>query len=165
MRRILKEARHFLSKPKGIFLLILILAALAGLIASAYFIITYKSTCFDETCFISSLTNCKPSIYLSNKQDTVVQYTIKGISGNNCMTNVKILQVKEGSQQVSSIVGKDMDCAVSLGVYIMPDENIQNCHGLLKEEIQEMIIQRMYSQIVQNIDQVSKEVTGSVLGL
>ena len=41
----------------------------------------------------------------------------------------------------------------------MPESNTKNCHGLLKEAIQEVVINRMYSEIVQNLGKISEETT------
>ena len=165
MVRISKEAEKFFLKPKGIIILLLIIIAIAGIAIATYSLLTYKKVCDDEVCFAEALTNCSKAIYLSNNQETVVRYTILGASEKTCLVNVEMLQIKQGFLQVESMVGKEMVCTAPLGVYILPDENIKNCHGLLKEEIQDILLQRLYSQIAQNIEQIGKEIAGNLLGI
>lgn len=165
MVKVSKEAEKFFLKPKGIIILVLIFIAIVGIVIAAYSIAIYKKVCGDEICFAEALTNCSKAVYLSNNQETVVRYTIQGVSEKTCLVNVEMLQIKQGSLQVESMVGKEMVCAAPLGVYIMPDENIKNCHGLLKEEIQDILLQRLYSQIAQNIEQIGKEIAGNLLGI
>jgi hypothetical protein len=55
-----------------------------------------------------------------------------------------------------------MKCITSIGSGDMPEKNIENCHGELKEQIQGIIINRLYSQILQNIGKIGEE-TNKVL--
>ena len=60
---------------------------------------------------------------------------------------------------MANLEGKDMDCFLKLGLVISPEKSLKDCHGLLKEDIQEMIIQRMHSQIVENLGKINEETT------
>ena len=99
---------------------------------------------------------------MSADAQTITEYTIKGTSNGQCETNVKIVQVKKGALEVGSLEGKDMDCFTNLDSTDMPEKNIENCHGALKEQIQGIIISRLYSQILQNIGKIGEE-TSKVL--
>jgi hypothetical protein len=52
-----------------------------------------------------------------------------------------------------------MVCAIPFGIMMQPEENLKVCHGILKEEIQELIITRMHAQIVENLGKISEETT------
>ena len=68
-----------------------------------------------------------------------------------------MLQLKQGNADLSNLEGKSMECSVFLGSTNDPDDNLNNCHGRLREEIQEVIIQRLHSQVVENIGEISRE--------
>ncbi len=141
-------------------LLIVILSILfVLLVGSMYLFYIHIKTCTDESCFNSALIKCSKAFYIKDTTTTIVQYKILGQSGISCVVNVKILQVLAGSAELAALEGKDMDCSTPLGVFTAPESDIEVCHGLLKEEIQDRIIKRMHSQIVENLGQISEGTT------
>lgn len=160
MRKITKkEVENYFRKPKHWPLLAIIIVAAIGLLVSVYLIFSYGSTCQDETCFSEALVKCKRTIYLKDSPETITQYRILGKKGKACEINVKMMQIKQGSIELISLEGKEMVCQIPLNTYTQPEENIKMCHGLLKESIQEIMIQRMHSELVENIGQISEEIT------
>ena len=51
-----------------------------------------------------------------------------------------------------------MNCMLPLGVRMIPESDIGNCHGLLKEGLQDIIIKRLHTYLVENIGQINLEV-------
>lgn len=137
-----------------------------GLLIGSYFFFFYQVKCDKQTdsksCFLINLASCKKAIYTNADAQTITQYTVLGTSSGQCETNIIIIQVKKGAQEVNVLQGKDMNCFTSLGSTDMPEKNIENCHGELKEQIQGIIISRLYSQILQNIGKIGEE-TSKVL--
>ena len=47
--------------------------------------------------------------------------------------------------------GREMECYLPFGSVIEPEENLDRCHGLLKEEMQKIIINKLHNYITDNI--------------
>ena len=146
-------------KREKLILIIAIAAISICLIIVAYFLLTYSKPCTTQECFNQNIANCKRNIYIKETADTITQYKINGKSGNFCETAVTLLQFKKGTLELAPLEGQKMTCLTPLGTVVQPEENLKDCHGILKEEIQNIIIKRMHSQIVQNIGQISEETT------
>ena len=160
MRKITrKEVERYFRKPKNWPILAVIIVATIGLLISIYYIILYSTGCSTEDCFSNALVKCRRTTYLKNSPETITEYKILRKDGKACEVNVKLIQLKQGSAELAPLEGKDMTCQTPLGTYMKPEENIKNCHGLLKEGIQEIMIQRMHSELVENIGQIGEEIT------
>jgi hypothetical protein len=146
-------------KKKKLVLIIAIVVVAACLIIAGYFIYSFSRVCLNQECFNKALISCKKVSYTKENIDTVIQYRILGRSGEWCEVNVKLLQVKHGTLELIPLEGKEMVCSVPYGSLTTPEENLGKCHGLLREEIQEIIIKRMHGQIVENLGKISEEVT------
>ena len=141
----------------GIFIVIVVIAAVA-----AYFFFIHTKICDSKECFESSLETCSRAEYLEDGEDATWQYTIIGESGGECVVNSQILQVKTGTIDLEKIQGLDMDCSLPLGYVASPSEDLTRCHGLLKEEMQDMIIRKMHSYILTNVGRISEELNKAV---
>lgn len=146
-------------KKRLTILIILIIAVVIGLAVSGMYLYSSVNKCNSKECFDNSLSECRKTSYISDSTDTVLEYTILGSSNENCRVNVKMLQVKRGLAELSALEQKDMVCNVPLGAISEPEKNLKECHGVLKEEIQNIIIQRMHAQIVENLGKISEEAT------
>jgi len=159
MKITIEEVLDYFRKPKHIVYLVVILVALIGVIYSVYAIFIYSGFCEDEACFAEKLVECDRSSYIKNNPETILRYDIKGKQGKDCEVNVEMLQVKQGSAELELLQGEEMICYLPLGVYEAPEKNLKRCHGNLRENIQEILIQRMHSQIVENIGEISAEIS------
>jgi len=132
--------------------LIIIMAGMA-----VYFTFFYTKKCGDVSCFNTALLKCKKASYMDDAEDATWFYKIKGKSKGECKIRVEILQVKEGTTDMASLEGKDMYCYLPLGIISNPQENLERCHGLLKEEMQKLIINRLHNYIMSNLGEISEE--------
>jgi hypothetical protein len=130
------------------------------LVAAIYLTFIYTPKCSNIACWENKLQSCKRAEYTADKNDVVWAYEIEGKSGGNCKVNVKALEVKQGLTSAISLEGKDMDCFTSLGVISTLESNPNLCHGILKEEMQGIIINKLHQYILQNIGSISQELTG-----
>ncbi len=137
-----------------LFILILLIASAS---AAVYLTYLYKPKCEDITCFNNALINCATASYFSEEEDATWLYVIKGKSEESCITNVNLIYLKQGSVGMEILVGKNMDCYTPFGVLIKPQENLENCHGLLKEEIQSILIKKMHAYITENLGEIAEE--------
>jgi hypothetical protein len=139
-------------KKKVVFISIIILVALA-----LCFIFFYTKSCKDKSCFNASLSECKRASYINDAQDASWLYKIKGKWGGECKVYVKLLQLKQGPADLASLEGKKMDCYLPLGSTAAPQENLAKCSGLLKEEMQGLLIKRLHNYITENLGEIGGE--------
>lgn len=130
-----------------------------GIIISGGIMFTSMGKCDDKECFNNALAKCNRVSYFNDGTDTSILYQIKGKSENTCKVDVKLIQFKRGTADLAVLQGQSMTCITPLGVVVAPEQNLANCHGLLKEAIQDMIIQKLHTQITQNIGKIGEEVT------
>lgn len=142
---------------KGLVTIVIILMIIVLAIAS-YFLFFYKINCLDKPCFSDAIINCKRASYVYESNDTINLYEIKGANGVNCEVNVRLLQLKKGTAELEILQGKEMVCSMPKDSLVMPDSNLNNCHGLLKENIQDLVIQRMHRQIIENLGQINQSI-------
>jgi len=136
--------------------IVLIASIIVIAIALAYILIFYTPECANEECFAEHLVNCQKASYIRNGEETINYYKILGKEDNQCLVKVKMLQIKKGNIELSVLEGKEMVCSLPLGVLASPEQNLKNCQGLLKETIQEIVIDRMHSQLLENIGEIGE---------
>jgi len=137
--------------------LIIIIAIIA-----VYFTFFYTKKCRDIGCFNNALLKCRRASYMNDVEDATWFYKIKGKSHGECKIRVKLLQVKEGTVELANLEGKEMMCYLPLGAVLNPQENLEKCHGLLKEEMQKLIITRLHNYITSNLGEISEEMTKAI---
>ena len=137
--------------------IILVILIIIVAIIAIFFTFLYTKKCSDAVCFNKALAKCSKASYVNDANDATWVYKIGGKSGDECKINVKILQLKEGTIDLSILEGKEMDCYLPLGSISSPQENLANCHGLLKEEMQGLIINKLHNYIVSNLGQIGEE--------
>jgi hypothetical protein len=146
-----------------VILLILLLVLIA--VAIIYFL-THKKVCKDNACFMDNMQKCSKAEYLNDAPDAAWLYAIDGRVAEDgdklCKINVKLVAIKKGSVEMRQIEGLDMDCYLPLGFIGTPHYDLSKCHGNLKEGMQDMIINKLHSYILENIGRISEELTRAV---
>jgi hypothetical protein len=144
---------------RGVVAAIVILLVVV-LAAATYLWYFYYPVCQEKECFSEKLVACSRASFIADNPETVFEYKIIGKTKEDsiekCKTNVRLIQLKQGSQELAILEGKEMYCLTDLGTLIAPEENLKNCHGLLKEELQELTIQKLHSQIVSNLGELNE---------
>ena len=135
---------------------IITLIVVVGILA-VYFSFFYSKSCGDMSCFNSGLSTCRRVTFFHDLQDGSWIYKVKGKSGEQCKVNVELVKLKQGGVELLSLEGKEMACHLPFGVVASPQENLENCHGELKEEMQDVIITRLHNYIVDNLGEISAE--------
>lgn len=133
--------------------IIILALILIFLVITAYFAFFYAKRCKDIECFNSMLSKCKKAEFLNQKEDSTWLYSIKGTNKDKCVVSVKNTWIK--LDEAKSVQGKSMACYMFKSVVTDPESDLNECHGLLKEALQDIIIERMHTYIVQNIGQIS----------
>jgi len=117
----------------------------------------YYKDCENQTCFNDYLVDCHRARFTLTG-DMIFEYKIEGENEENCFVNVKLLQGESNDPDSLKLEGKQMECNVPLGTIIAPESDINNCHGLLKEGLQDLIISKLHRYIVQNLGEINAEI-------
>jgi len=134
--------------------IILLIGIVIVVIVLIYFVFFYKNSCKDASCFSAAQKKCSKVSYLNDGEDATWLYKIKGKKKDNCIVEVKLLQAKKGSAELEKLSGLEMICSLPLGYVGEPQKDLSFCHGLLKEELQELLIQKMHSYILTNLGKI-----------
>jgi len=151
MKEVVIKERHLLKKWVLIFLITSII------IYAVWFVLFSKTTCENFSCFDSKLKDCKPTIFIGG-EGMIYQYEIFKKSKESCFVDVKLLQGDLNRENSDALEGQSMVCEVPLGVAMRPEANIDACHGILKENLQNQIIQKLHSYIAQNLGKINLEI-------
>ncbi len=151
-------------KKRRMYVFIILAIILLLVIAAAFYFLFYTRTCENEYCFLNSLKNCEKTKYTVNKEGNIWEYKILNsfsFSRNVCNVNVKNIQIASEDVVVKRLEGKEMICKIPkdyAGSYIGVHQKLEFCSGELKEDLQDIIINKMYKNIIQNIGEISQEV-------
>lgn len=151
MKKPVQSDSFFEGRMKFIVPVVIILVVLV----SAYFLFFHVKRCSDEICFDNALAKCSKASFLNIKEDSRWEYLIKGSSSGKCLVYVKNEFI--AIDEVKELQGKSMVCSLLKGVVMQPESDLSQCHGLLKESLQDIIIERLHIYIVQNIGQINEE--------
>lgn len=150
------DNRGQLGKVIIFFVIILVL------IGAFYFTFFFTYSCDNMACFQAHQRECSRTKFINDQQTTTWEYKIKGETNKACEIEVEVLKVKQGNAQSKRLEGKMMVCYLSLGDDSLPETDINNCNGILKEELQEIIIEKLHLYVVENIGEISSELTQAV---
>lgn len=134
--------------------IIVFLIAIA-LILSVYFTFFSVGSCDTVQCFNKALAKCSRVKFANIQEEATWLYAIKGSKGDKCVVDVKTTNLR--LEEAKKIENKDMLCYLPRGMVIPPESELDNCHGLLKEGLQDIIIEKLHVYIVQNIGKISEE--------
>jgi hypothetical protein len=139
--------------------ILLVVLILIVLVAAVYFTIFFYYKCDnnDMACFKEHQRKCVKTKFINDKEDATWSFRIIGKADGNCNIEATILSIKEGSLDKEKLVGKSMICSVQLGLETSPESDLSNCHGILKEGIQEIMIKNAHAYIIQNIGSIGEE--------
>lgn len=116
------------------------------------------ASCGDWECFNSHLADCDRVDFIGASDKMIFEYIVRGDSGDVCRVDVTLLQGELNSQDSMALEGYGMTCDLPFGVVIIPESDIGNCHGLLKEGLQDLMIKKLHSYLVQNLGRINLEV-------
>ena len=155
-----KEIKDRLNKNKKLIIsLVLILLIILVFLR----INVIDKTCDDE-CFDEKLKECEFIDFVTQKNNNVYRYTIFSSLGNDCKVKITLERTAPGSDpDIQELLeGKSMTCNIPKNLLETTNlDNIDNflqyCSGELKEGILELIIKRMYSLIIGNLEEIVQE--------
>ena len=144
----------------------IILLVIVGVIAIAavYFTFFYSVKCKDIACWETKMNKCSKANYINEKNDVIWSYSINGKKSGSCEINVELVEIKKGLVSTKVLEGKNMNCRLPLGAINSPESNINLCNGILKEEMQALIITKLHEYIVQNLGQINENILSPIGG-
>ncbi|VVB77575.1 Uncharacterised protein [uncultured archaeon] len=142
-------------------IIIIAVIVVAIIVAAGYFLFVYTKLCGDEECFFSGVDNCKRVSFYKEDSQSVWLYSVKGTHDKtSCDVSVGLVKIKQGTVELEKLQGREMNCIVDRGSRTYPEQTLSGCNGMLKEGMQEIIIQRMHNYILQNIGEVKQGFSG-----
>ena len=132
------------------------------ILSGIFYFFVFSKDCTSEECFIKSLQKCQRASYKSISESSSWQYKITspfGFSGGSCSVKVKNLYISEKGSE--SIKGKSMSCKIpieSSGNFIQIHSRLEFCSGPLKENLQALLIDKLYKYIILNIGGITEEI-------
>lgn len=157
------EKQGYSNWVKKLIISLGILAIVLLIYISYYFFFTY-STCDNESCYFKAASKCKRYSYIKEDTDSVWLYKIvQNVDKDRCKVDVTLIKMKEGNIDSENLQGKMMTCTIFRNQKEFPEKDISTCTGLLKEDIQDILIQRMHKYILENINGISKEFNQTTL--
>ncbi len=135
------------------------LVVLIGFIWSIWFVFFSYNKCTSRTCFEDNLRGCDKAEFISG-DDMIFDYVIQGKSNGYCEVDVELLQGELNNADSISLEGQSMTCMLPIGVIMDPESDIGICHGLLKEGLQDLVIRKLHTYLVQNLGRLNLEVAG-----
>ncbi len=139
---------------KIIVLIILIIISLSLAINYSFF---QKKRCQNYECFAEAMKKCDRTVFINDAEEATWRYEIVKSENNECVVNVKLLQIKKGEISFENLNGLSMDCSYLKGISTYPEKNLEKCHGRLKEELQTAMIKKLYNYIVNNVDKIGEK--------
>lgn len=155
-----------LEKEKVIGIVLIVIAILA-----VFFITLPKNCKTNEGCFNTAAAKCSKTKVTTYKEDSRYSYEILGRKNENCIINVKLLELSQAqpADMKQALEGRDMTCAISLETLKTQNLNkIENlnefCTGSLKEAYLQITIDKLYEIIVRNIGSIATEFSKGLVG-
>ncbi len=159
LRKITGYAHYnVLQKRVGLALIILIIALI---VFTGYFLFFYAKPISTSQEFVNAMASCKKISWIKEDASASWLYTIKGnAKGDACKIEVELLKMKQGTIESEKLQGKKMICIQQKGDTQFPEKSISECFGELKEEMQDIIIQRMHNYLLENVGEIREEFKG-----
>ncbi len=133
------------------FSILMILAVVSFIVWLLFF--SYAE-CDSWDCFNNHLEECSRAKFVGGER-MIFEYTIFRSSSDYCEVNIELLQGELDNQDSLRLEGSKMRCRLPKGVIMIPGSNIDNCNGELKEGLQGLIIEKLYTYIVQNLGRLN----------
>ncbi len=135
----------------------IIILFIALLIFFLFIFLVKPRECPDLACFQKSLSTCSRVSFIKEDSKARWNYVIYGSNdASSCKVKVSLLKMNQGTIDNEILEGTEMICLVVKTDTRSPEENIQHCSGLLKERLQEIIIEKMHSYLLKNLGEIKE---------
>lgn len=138
---------------------LVILGVLAVLVLGAWVMFFSYTKCETWDCFNDHLEDCDKVKFVGGT-DMIFEYVVEGSSDGKCEVGVRLLQGELDNEELIKLEMQKMTCMLPEGIVMIPESDIGNCHGMLKEGLQDLMIKKLYGYLVQNLGRINLEVLG-----
>jgi len=118
------------------------------------------SKCEGVACFQQRMIDCSSAEYVNEEPEASWGYKVIGRRGGQCEIEVTLLSAKEGSLGLRDYEGNSMSCFYDTGVFAYPEKDLDACSGELKENLQSVIIEKLYRYVVDNLGEIEEGLRG-----
>jgi hypothetical protein len=133
-----------------------LIAAIALCVAGGvYLMFFYSPECMNYECWQKYMTACSKATFINEEPEASWEYNIKGVQNGQCVITVKLLQAKKGELGIDKIVGEEMTCYYKVGTSAYVEKDISKCHGILKEDLQQIIVNKLHAYLLENLDKLN----------
>jgi hypothetical protein len=141
------------KKKEGVksFFVVLLLVAL---IYGGWWIFNSYDECETKACFDEHLKSCERARFIGGDK-MIFEYKILGESEGSCNVETMLLQGELNNRDSVKLEGLKMICGLPKGVAVVPESDMSVCHGLLKEGLQDLIIEKMHAYLVKNVGKIN----------
>jgi len=123
-----------------------------------WFLVFNAKPCANSECFVKAIEDCKRVSWVKDDSQARWRYIVLGGEGDDkCRVEVRLLEMKQGTIDSERLQNKEMVCIVSKGDSQTIEEDVSKCSGVLKGELQDIIIQRMHNYLLENIGEIREE--------
>ena len=137
----------------------------------AYQLGAFKKNCADDQCFLDALKECKYAKEISIRNLNYYRYTINGKDNGNCKVEVTLVKMALGTapEKISKFEGKGMKCElprteINQMQALNFDSMLNYCTGPLKESMNELMIEKLYTVIIKNMGAIIGAVEDTIKG-
>lgn len=125
-----------------------------------YFSYYYIGPCKDEMCFRDAVSNCRRVSWIKENDQADWNYIILGHNDeSSCKTQVTLLRLNNGTTDLNKLQNEEMVCNFPKVSKDFPETDMSTCSGVLKEDLQDILIQRMHDYLMQNCGQIKEAVS------
>ncbi len=148
---------------------IVVIVVAVAVISLFLIFFTYEKNCYTDECFDNAAKKCNKAEYVKLDNGNTFRYNIERSYSSNCKLIIKIEEINDahGQELKNLFEGKSMQCEIpkdKFNIEFLKLENsIDYCHGILKEAMYELMLQRIYDLAVKQIGDVIFEIE-DVLG-
>jgi hypothetical protein len=136
-----------------------VILLLVVLLVVLWFVFFSYGECGTWECFNENLRKCNRVRFVGGT-DMIFEYTVRGSSGGECEVGVELLMGELNNQDSIKLERQKMTCMLPEKVVMIPESNIGRCHGLLKEGLQDLVIKKLHTYLVQNLGKINLELLG-----
>ena len=135
-------------------ILISIIVLLVLIVLAFLYLVSTPITCDSFSCFQEQMRQCSQAVHINEDSQASWLYEVHGRTGGECEVSVVLLQAREGELGLRRLEGKDMTCFYPSGTSAYPEKDLDKCHGVLKEELQLIMIEKMHQHVLDNLDSI-----------
>ena len=141
------------------FQILLGVLSITAIVFALYFTIYQPVKCDSYECFQGKMMTCEKATYINEEPEASWKYEIKNSENGECKIEVILLQAKKGDLELENLAGLGMECRYPEGIITYPEKDLGACSGALKEQLQGIVIKKLYTYILDNLGELDEELS------